>query len=96
MQTIVFLATTGLGVTTVPVKTIVAVADIGATVGVPACEAVTTQFPDLRRFSVEPDIEQLSVDVVENVTAPPLDAVATSAKLLVATSTVAAGVNVIV
>ena len=79
-----------------PVKTIVEVADIGASVGVPACEAVTTQFPDLRRFSVEPDIEQLSVDEVENVTAPPLDAVATNVKLLVATSTDIAGVNVIV
>ena len=73
IHTIVFLVTTGFGATVVPVKTIVAVVDIGASVGVPACEAVTTQFPDLRRFSVEPDIEQLSVDVVENVTAPPLD-----------------------
>ena len=78
------------------VKTIVAVADTGASVGGPACEAVTTQFPDLRRFSVEPDIEQLSVDEVEKVTAPPLNAVATNVKLLVATSTVIAGVNVIV
>ena len=36
MQTIVFLATTGLGVTTVPVKVIVALADTGARVKVPA------------------------------------------------------------
>ena len=79
-----------------PVKTIVALADTGASVGVPTCEAVTTQFPDLRRFSVEPDIEQLSVEEVENVTAPPLDAVATRAKLFEATSTITAGVNVIV
>ena len=35
-QTIVFLVTTGLGVTTVPVKVIVALADTGARVEVPA------------------------------------------------------------
>jgi hypothetical protein len=64
-QTIVFLVTTGLGVTTVPVNTIVTLAKTGAKVEVPACDAVTTQFPALSRLRVEPEIEQLSGEVVE-------------------------------
>ena len=48
-----------------PVKIIVALADTGARVEVPACDAVITQFPALSRLRVEPDIEQLSSEVVE-------------------------------
>ena len=95
-QTMVFLATTGVGTTVAPVKTIVALADTGASVVVPTCEAVTTQLPALIRLRVDPEMEQFSVEVVENEIVPPLEAVATSAKLLLAISTVETGENVIV
>jgi hypothetical protein len=64
-QIIVFLVATGLGVTTVPVKVIVALTDTGASVVVPDWDAVTTQFPALSKLRVDPDIEQLSGEVVE-------------------------------
>ena len=59
-----------------PVNIIVAVVDTGARVELPACVAVTTQFPTLSKFRIAPDTEQDSTDVVEYVIAPPLDAVA--------------------
>jgi hypothetical protein len=95
-QTIVFLVTTGLGVTTVPVKTIVALAETGAKVEVPTCDAVMTQFPALSKLRADPEMVQFSVDVLAKVTAPPLDAVAVRVKLLVAISAVVTGVKVIV
>jgi hypothetical protein len=75
-QTIVFLVTTGLGVTTAPVKTTVALTVIGARVEVPAWDAVTTQFPALSRFRVDPEIAQFSGEELENETVPPLEAAA--------------------
>jgi hypothetical protein len=95
-QTIVFLVTTGLGVTIVSVNVIVALAVTGARVEVPAWNAVTTQFPAFSKLSVDPEIVQFSVDVLEKETAPPLDAVAVRVKLLVAISAVVTGAKVIV
>jgi hypothetical protein len=67
---------------TVPVTITVAVAEIGARVDDPGWVAVTEQLPLFSRFRVEPVMEQLSgVDVV-NKTAPPLEAVADSATVL--------------
>ena len=42
--------------------------------------AVTAQFPALKRFKVEPEIEQIVGVVVENMTPAPLDAVADKAR----------------
>ena len=95
-QTIVFLVTTDLGATIVPVKVIVALAVTGARVEVPAWDAVTTQFPAFSKLSVDPEMVQFSLDVLEKVTAPPLDAVAVRVKLLVEISVVVIGAKVIV
>ena len=91
LQVIVFLAAA-----TTPSITTFDVADTGARVAVPACDAVIAQFPRVNRFKVDPAIEQIPVDVVEKVTAPPLDAVADRATVLEAKFAVAGGVNVIV
>ena len=74
----------------------VAVAEIGARVVVPAWVAVIAQFPRINRFKVDPVMEQIPVDVVAYVTAPPLDAVADSATVLEARFAVPGGVNVMV
>jgi hypothetical protein len=57
---------------------IVAVAEAGAKVEVPAWSAVTTHIPFLKRLNVDPFIEQIPIEAVEYVRAPPLDAVALS------------------
>ena len=88
LQVIVFF--TGCATPTIVV---VAVAEAGASVEVPAWVAVTEQFPLFKRVKVDPAIEQISVDVVEKVTAPPLDAVADSVTVLEAKFAVAGGVN---
>ena len=95
-QTIVFLVTTGLGVTAAPVKTIVAFTETGAKVEVPTCDAVITQFPALSKLSIDPEIVQFSVDVLVKETTPPLDADALRVKLLLEISAVATGEKVIV
>ena len=74
----------------------VAVAEIGARVAVPAWVAVIAQIPRINRFKVDPVTEQIPVEVVAYVTAPPLDAVADSATVLEARFAVAGGVNVMV
>ena len=86
----------GVVARTAPVSIIVAVVETGARVDVPACDAVTTQLPAFNKFKVEPVIEQASADVVEYITDAPLDAVAARARVLVAISTVAGRVKVIV
>ena len=96
VQVMVFLATRGLGVIALPIKTIVALADTGASVAVPACEAVTTQFPALIKFKVEPEIVQLSVGELVKEIIPPLEVDAVRAKFLLATSAVRVGEKIIV
>ena len=76
-----------------PVIITVDVAEIGARVDVPACVAVIAQFPLFNRFKVAPDIEQIPVEVVSNVIAPALDAVAVKAKLFAERLAVAGGVK---
>lgn len=96
-QIIVFLLTTGTtGLAILPVNIIVAVVDTGAIVELPPCVAVITQLPAISRFRVAPTTEQDSIDVVEYVIAPPLDAVAVRTKVLPVISTVVGGVNAMV
>ena len=91
MQVIVFLATTGE-----PAITIFAVEETGAKVAVPPCVAVTAQFPDLKRFKVEPDIEQIVGVEVENNIPAPLDALADKTTDLLDKFTLLVGEKVIV
>ena len=79
-----------------PVIITVDAAEIGARVDVPACVAVIAQFPLFNRFKVAPVIEQIPVEVVSNVIAPALDAVAVSAIDLLETFAVLGRVNKIV
>ena len=91
LQVIVFFATA-----VAPVNKIFAVVAIGAKVDVPFCVAVTAQFPDLIKLRVEPVSEQMPTEVVLNTTAPPLEAVAESARVLALTLVLAGGLNEIV
>jgi hypothetical protein len=81
---------------TAPVNIIAADTEIGARVEVPAWDAVITQLPAFNKFKVEPVIEQASGDVVEYIIDAPLDAVAVRVRVLVAISTVAGRVKVMV
>ena len=80
----------------VPVIITVAVVEIGARVEVPTWVAVIVQFPLINIFKVDPVIEQIPVEVVAYVIAPPLDAAAVKAKLFAEKFTVAGGVKEIV
>ena len=55
--------------------------------------AVIEQFPLSNRFKVDPVIEQIPVEVVSNVIAPALDAVAVKVKLFEERLAVAGGVK---
>ena len=79
IQVIVFLVGS-----TVPAIITVAIAEIGAIVDVPGCEAVIEQLPLFRRFRIEPVIEHLSGVELVYRTPPPLEAVAVSASVLLA------------
>ena len=81
IQLIVFLSAT-----IVPVSNIFTVTEIGVRVVVPAAVAATEQFPALINLRVEPVIEQIPVEVVENVTAPLPEAVAIKSNVLLFTS----------
>ena len=72
------------------------VAEIGARVDVPACVAVTEQFPALSKLRVEPVIEQTPVEVVAYVMTPPPDAAAVKVIDLLEIFAVELGVKVIV
>ena len=82
IQLTVFLSTTG-----VPVSKIFIVTETGVKVGVPAAVAVTEQFPALIKLRVDPVIEQIPAEVVENNIAPLPEAVAVKSKILLFTST---------
>jgi hypothetical protein len=73
--------------TLVPVSKIFTVTEIGVKVVVPAAVAATEQFPAPINLRVEPVIEQIPAEVVENVTAPLPEAVAVKSKILLFTST---------
>ena len=83
-------------VTTALVNITVAVEEIGISVDEPTWVAVTAQFPLVSRFKVDPVIEQIPVEVVEYVTAAPLDAVEVSASDLLETFALFGRVNEIV
>jgi hypothetical protein len=90
-QVIVFLGTTGD-----PAIKIFAVAVTGAKVAVPPCDAITAQFPALKRFRVDPEIEQTAGVAVENMMPAPLEAIADKATVLSDKFTLTLGENVIV
>jgi hypothetical protein len=82
IQLIVFLFAT-----IVPVSKIFTVAETGAKIVVPAAFAVTEQIPALIKLRVDPVIEQISVEVVENDIAPLPEDVAVKSNILLFTST---------
>ena len=75
MQLTVFLSTT-----VVPVSKILTVAETGEKMLVSAAFAVTEQFPALIKLRVDPVIEQIPAEVVENNMDPLLDEVAIKSK----------------
>ena len=74
-----------LSATVDPVSKIFTVAEAGAKMVVPAASAVTEQFPVLIKFRVDPDIEQIPVEVVENDILPLPEAVAVKSNILLFT-----------
>ena len=81
-QLIVFLSAT-----IVSVSKIFTVAETGAKIVVPAAFAVTEQFPALIKLRVDPVIEQIPAEVVENNIATFPEAVAVKSNILLFTST---------
>ena len=82
IQLTVFLSTTE-----VPVSKIFTVAEIGEKMVVSAAFAVTEQFPALIKLRVDPVIEQIPAELVENDIVPFPEAVATRLNILFFTST---------
>ena len=82
IQLIVFLSAT-----IVPVSNIFTVDETCVKVVVSAAVAVTEQLPALINLRVEPVIEQIPVEVVENDIAPLPEAVAIKSNVLLFTST---------
>ena len=74
----------------------VAVAEAGASVEVPACVAVIEQFPLLSKVKTDPTTEQTPVDEVSYVITPPLDADADKARFFNESSAVVGGLKEIV
>jgi hypothetical protein len=75
IQLIIFLSAT-----VVPVSKIFIVAEIGAKIVVPAAFAVNEQIPALIKLRVDPVIEQIPAEVVENNMDPLPDEVAIKSK----------------
>ena len=90
-QVIDFLATTGE-----PTIKMFEVTETGSTLAVPPCVAITSQFPALKRFRVDPEIEQIFGVVVENITPAPLEAIADKATVFSDKFTLTLGENVMV
>ena len=80
MQLTVFLSTT-----VVPVSKIFTIAETGEKMLVSAAFAVTEQFPALIKLRVDPVIEQIPAEVVENDITPFPEAVAVKSSILLFT-----------